>query len=51
VLPFDLYLDSSILQNERIAFNPGSLTDSIIMKRADYVEIAGPKEVFTFTRD
>ena len=29
VLPFDLYVDTSILANEVIAFNAGSLTDSI----------------------
>lgn len=50
VLPLDLFLDSSIVENDRIAFNAGSLTDSIIMKRADYVEIAKPREVFPFSR-
>lgn len=36
----DLYIDVSILQNERIAFNAGSLTDSIIMKTTDYLSVA-----------
>lgn len=36
ILPLPLYVDRSILDNERIAFNAGSLTDSIIMAVADY---------------
>src|SRR5271165_6917711 len=31
VLPFPLYIDPSVFENERIAFNAGSLTDSMIM--------------------
>jgi prolyl-tRNA editing enzyme YbaK/EbsC (Cys-tRNA(Pro) deacylase) len=50
ILPLDLYVDSSILENERIAFNAGSLTDSIIMDRARYVEVARPVEIFSFSR-
>lgn len=49
ILPLDLYLDTSILQNERIAFNAGSLTDSIVMGRTPYVETARPAEVFSFS--
>ena len=30
VLPFPLYADESVFENPRIAFNAGSLTDSII---------------------
>jgi len=51
VLPLELYVDTSILENERIAFNAGSHTDSIIMDRAAYFEIAKPADVFSFTRD
>ncbi len=47
ILPFPLYVDESIIANERIAFNAGSLTDSIIMSVADYQAIAKP-EVFLF---
>ncbi|MBI3981923.1 MAG: hypothetical protein HY337_03365 [Gemmatimonadetes bacterium] len=43
VLDFDVYADRSILANDRIAFNAGSLTDSIIMRVKDYVEIAQPE--------
>ncbi len=47
ILPFDLFVDESILVNERIAFNAGSLTDSIIMSVQDYLQVAQP-EVFGF---
>ena len=49
ILPFELYVDDSIIENERIAFNAGSLTDSIVMQVTDYVRIGKP-EVFTFSR-
>jgi prolyl-tRNA editing enzyme YbaK/EbsC (Cys-tRNA(Pro) deacylase) len=48
LLPFELFVDSSILANERIAFNAGSLTDSIIMLVVDYLRIGRPK-VFAFS--
>jgi prolyl-tRNA editing enzyme YbaK/EbsC (Cys-tRNA(Pro) deacylase) len=47
ILPFDLFADDSVLRNDRIAFNAGSPTDSIIMSVEDYVRIAAP-EVFRF---
>lgn len=47
VLPFELYVDESITQNDRIAFNAGSLTDSIIMSVEDYLRVARP-EIFRF---
>ena len=42
LLPFELYVDTSITQNERIAFNAGSLTDSVVMAVPDYLEVASP---------
>lgn len=42
ILPFDLFVDESIAANERIAFNAGSLSDSIIMATSDYLRIAKP---------
>jgi Ala-tRNA(Pro) deacylase len=48
VLPFALFVDASILDNESIAFNAGSLTDSIIMPVVDYLRIARPS-VFAFS--
>jgi Ala-tRNA(Pro) deacylase len=42
VLPYDLYVDASVTMNDRIAFNSGLLTHSVIMHTADYLRIAGP---------
>jgi Ala-tRNA(Pro) deacylase len=50
ILPFDLYVDQSILDNERIAFNAGSLTNSIIMSVEDYLKASKP-EVIRFSAD
>ncbi len=43
ILPFPLYCDASIPANDKIAFNAGSLTDSVIMSMADYLRIAQPE--------
>ena len=40
ILPFELYVDESILANEKIAFNAGSLTDSLILAVPDYLRVA-----------
>ena len=42
ILPFDLYLDKSILGNEKIAFNAGVLTTSFILKVEDYLKLVDP---------
>lgn len=47
VLPYDLYVDVSIQANEKIAFNAGSLTDSVILSVDDYLRVAQP-EIFQF---
>ncbi len=47
ILPFPLYVDPSVFENDRVAFNAGSLTDSVIMPVADYRRLASP-EVFAF---
>jgi prolyl-tRNA editing enzyme YbaK/EbsC (Cys-tRNA(Pro) deacylase) len=49
VLPFDLYVDQSIVENERIAFNAGAHTLSIIMRVDDYLRLTRPT-VFSFSR-
>jgi len=36
------YVDKSLLENEEISFNAGSLTDSIKMKLKDYLDIEKP---------
>ena len=48
ILPYDLFLDSSFEHNPRIAFNAGSLTDSIILSVPDYLSVAKPRQVFSF---
>jgi Ala-tRNA(Pro) deacylase len=48
ILPFPLFVDPSVFENERIAFNAGSLTDSIVMAADDYRRLAGA-EVFRFS--
>ena len=50
VLPFDLFVDTAICDNERIAFNAGSLTNSIIMPVDDYLRVAEPCKVFGFSK-
>jgi len=47
ILPFELFVDPSILDNTKIAFNAGALTESIIMAVADYLRVAQPT-VFSF---
>lgn len=49
ILPFPLNADRSIVANDRIAFNAGSLTDSIIMARADWQRLANPR-ILDFSR-
>ena len=45
ILDLDICVDNSICQNDRIAFNAGSLRDSIIMQTEDYLGIAGAEIV------
>ncbi len=48
ILPFELFVDDSIMENEKVAFNAGSLTDSVIMQRAAYLSVANAT-LFDFT--
>jgi Ala-tRNA(Pro) deacylase len=50
ILPFPLYADPSVFENERVAFNAGSLMDSIVMPTADYGRLAKP-EIFRFAAE
>jgi len=45
VLDLELIVDRSTLANERIAFNAGALTESIIMATGDWLDIAAPDRV------
>lgn len=42
ILALDLYADAAMLANDRIGFNAGSLTDSIVMGMQDWRRIAAP---------
>lgn len=48
ILPFPLYVDVSVFENQKIAFNAGSLTDSVILSVADYKLLAN-FETFQFS--
>lgn len=50
ILPFPLYVDPSVLENAKVAFNAGSLTDSMIIAIEDYRRLASP-EVFRFAAE
>lgn len=50
ILPFDLYVDGSILENDRIAFPPGVTTLSFIMDVKDWFGLARPT-VCSFARE
>jgi Ala-tRNA(Pro) deacylase len=41
ILSLELWADPALGQNEKIAFNAGSLTTSIVMAFADYQRVAG----------
>ena len=49
LLPFPLYVDDAVRGNERIAFNAGSLTNSIVLSVTDYLPAAAPAAVFRFS--
>lgn len=43
IVRFSLHVDPSVLENEMIAFNAGSLTDSIVMRVDDWRRVAQPE--------
>lgn len=49
ILPLKLFCDTSIARRDMIAFNAGSLTDSIFINVTDYLRVAQP-EVFDFSK-
>ena len=49
LLPLELVVDQSVLENERIAFNAGSLEESIIMSVEDWRRCAAPSRVVDAT--
>ena len=50
VLPFELFADAMIgIEHDRVAFNAGSLTHSIIMSASDWIKVAQPQR-FAFAK-
>lgn len=49
ILPYALYIDSSIIDLPYIAFNAGSLTDSITLATKDYLQVSHG-QVIDFTK-
>ncbi len=47
VLPLELYVDSGLLLNDRLAFTPGVRDASILLDTADYLSVARP-QIFSF---
>jgi len=50
ILDLDLYVDASIRANDHVAFNAGSLTDSVIMTAEAYLDLVDAP-IFDFARD
>ena len=50
VINLDLFVDTSIVEKSVIAFNCGSLTDSVVMSVQDYLGIAMPTKIFPFSK-
>ena len=48
ILPLPLYVDEKVFEADRVAFNAGSLTDSIVLAIDDYRRLANPTRVFSF---
>lgn len=45
----DLFIDSSLLEYERIGFNIGSLTESVILSCEDYLKVVNHSSIFDFS--
>jgi len=48
ILPFPLNVDPSVFENDRVAFNAGSLTDSMVIPIEDYKRLV-QADVFCFS--
>jgi prolyl-tRNA editing enzyme YbaK/EbsC (Cys-tRNA(Pro) deacylase) len=51
ILPLPLYVDRSVAANERVAFNAGSLTRSMIVAREAWQAAARPAQVLDFSSE
>lgn len=50
ILSLPLYVDESVFENDRIAFNAGSLTHSLVMSIEDYRRVAQIESVVRVTQ-
>lgn len=50
IMPFPLYVDESVFENDQIAFNAGSLTHSVIMSIEDYKRLAVIEQVIDVSK-
>lgn len=51
ILPFELYADDTLgVESDKVAFNAGSLRNSIIMAASDWADIASPNR-FHFSKE
>jgi Ala-tRNA(Pro) deacylase len=50
ILPFPIYVDPSVLANERIGFNAALLTESVIMATKDWMPLVQPEMVVPFSK-
>ncbi len=50
VLDLPIFVDPTVFENDRVAFNAGSLTESIILSSDDYRQVIDAT-VFRFTKD
>lgn len=51
ILPFNIYADESMgVETDKVAFNAGLLTHSIIMSASDWISVAQPKR-FRFAKE
>ena len=51
VLPLPLYLDASVADGERVAFNAGALTRSIVMPTEAYLRAVEPAGTLELTKE
>ena len=50
IFDLPLYVDASLVANDRIAFSPGDHATSILMAVPDYLRHAAPTDIFDFAR-
>ena len=44
-----LFIDSSLLDHQVIGFNAACLTQSLVVATSDYIKVASPTDIFSFS--